>query len=186
MRGTRYVLLLVMLNAGAVAIPRPLGASASGPVPASTRGFGEMTCQQCHWDNPLNGPEGALALSGIPDTYVTGQRYSITVSVAHPALVNAGFQLSARLDSGASAGAFGALDERIETVSDEGTQVIYLQHTSAGTAPTALPSTHWAFEWTAPSARERVVFHAAANAANGDDSPLGDHIFTASATTQPK
>ena len=84
MRGTRYVLLLVMLNAGAVAIPRPLGASASGPVPASTGGFGEMTCQQCHRDNPLNGPEGALALSGIPDTYVTGQRYSITVSSPIP------------------------------------------------------------------------------------------------------
>jgi hypothetical protein len=37
----------------------------------------------------------------------------------------------------------------------------------------------WTFRWTAPADApgRAVVFHVAANAANDDDSPLGDFIY---------
>ena len=44
----------------------------------------------------------------------------------------------------------------------------------------------WSFQWTAPSdAAGPVVFHAAANSANGDNSPLGDLVYTAELRLEP-
>ena len=39
----------------------------------------------------------------------------------------------------------------------------------------------WSFVWIAPNARDVVMMHVAANSANGDNSPLGDLIYTAEA-----
>ncbi len=42
---------------------------------------------------------------------------------------------------------------------------------------------HWRIRWTAPAhPRGAVVFHLAANAANDDESPLGDFIYTMTLT----
>ena len=38
-------------------------------------------------------------------------------------------------------------------------------------------------EWTAPAGDAPVIFHAAGNASNGDASPLGDFIYTATASS---
>ena len=45
----------------------------------------------------------------------------------------------------------------------------------------------WRLCWRAPvgAAASAVVFHAAANAADYDDSELGDRVFVASATSRP-
>ncbi|HEX9611604.1 MAG TPA: choice-of-anchor V domain-containing protein, partial [Gemmatimonadales bacterium] len=50
-------------------------------------------------------------------------------------------------------------------------------HTLAGTSVAAGGTGRWTFRWTAPDAGA-VAFHVAANAANDDDSPLGDFIYT--------
>jgi hypothetical protein len=42
----------------------------------------------------------------------------------------------------------------------------------------------WTFEWTAPD-DGAAIFHLTGNAANGDDSPLGDFIYAASKRTTP-
>ena len=157
-------------------------ASANAVVPARTGGFGEMTCHQCHSQNPLNEPAGRLTLSGIPATYTPGERYLITVAVAHPQLVRAGFQVSARFETGGNAGMFTASDVRTEAIPDDGGRITYIQHSSAGADPPQPGAGRWTFEWTAPSgASGPVLFHLAANAANGDGLSRGDFIYTATA-----
>jgi hypothetical protein len=46
-------------------------------------------------------------------------------------------------------------------------------------------SLDWTVEWEAPPAGGAVIFHAAANAANDDSSPLGDFIYTVEARATP-
>lgn len=172
------------------AVPLALYASASDVVPARTGGFGEMTCQQCHWENPLNEPSGRLTLDGIPGTYTPGEQYLITVTLARPGLSRAGFQLSAREDvmamnAGHDAGLIEPADEAlVQTVQDDAKRVTYAEHTRLGSRLKMEGSQQWQVRWTAPDARVNVVFHAAANASNDDASPLGDFIYTATANTR--
>ncbi|MBI3047353.1 MAG: hypothetical protein HYY76_03490 [Acidobacteria bacterium] len=165
----------------ACAAPLALLASVNSLVPARTGGFGEMTCHQCHSNNPLNDPAGRLTLAGVPASYTPGQRYLITVSVAHPQLVRAGFQLSTRFESGDNAGMFHPPDDRTEAVPDDAGRIIYMQHTPAGTEVPTPGTGQWTFEWTAPAGDLPIAFHLAANAANGDGLPRGDFIYTATA-----
>ena len=142
-----------------------------------------MTCHECHWENPANEPPGVLALTGVPETYTPGTPYVITVSVSHPEMKRAGFELSARVDGPASAGsAAGVLraPDALTRVADE-KGISYISQTEEGSKAAA--AGRWTIEWTAPASGVPVVFHAAANAANGDASPLGDHIYTTVITT---
>jgi hypothetical protein len=182
----RVVLFAAALSALLV-VPLTVNASRSGPPPAHTGGFGEMSCHQCHWDNPLNDAAGQIAVEGIPEAYAPGQSYPITVRILRPDVSIAGFQIAAREDimamnAGADAGTLHATDELAETVQNEAKRVTYLQHTRAGAKVRTPGTAEWTFEWTAPE-QGRVVFHVAGNASNGDDSPLGDYIYTAEIRT---
>ena len=114
---------VILIFAAAVAVPLAGLAFVTGPVSARTGGFGEMTCHECHWDNPVNDPSGRLTLLGTPATYTPGARYSIIVDLARPDLVLGGFQLSARFGGGSSAGTNAGvlrpIDELAERVADE-------------------------------------------------------------------
>jgi hypothetical protein len=184
-----YRTALLALSAVALgAVPLAVSASMSDLVPARTGGFGEMTCQQCHWDNPLNDPSGQFTLAGIPEAYTPGEQYLITVALARPGVTRAGFQLSAREDginmsSGTDAGVLRPADELTVTGQGEARRVTYIQHSRAGSEAKAPGQITWTFEWTAPSAEIPVVFHAAGNASNDDASPLGDFIYTTSSRT---
>jgi hypothetical protein len=181
------VALIGMLLFAVVVVPvgqrRVLMASASGPIPARTGGFGEMSCHQCHWDNPLNDPGGRLSLAGVPDTYIPGERYLITVAIAHPELLKGGFQMSARVEDGKNAGAFRSPDLLSAPIVDEATDVNYIQHTALG-ARKVQGEARWDVEWTAPAGAGQVIFHVAGNASNGDASPLGDFVYTAVASSK--
>jgi len=185
---TRLFVLLPLIAAGSFVLASlALKASSSGSVAARTGGFGEMTCQQCHWDNKLNEPPGLIRLTGIPKIYTPRQRYLITLTLARPGLARAGFQVAAREDLtktnvSREAGSLRAIDGLTELIRDDATQVTYLQHTKVGTEPRTSGEAAWTFAWTAPDSGP-VVFHVAANAANGDDSALGDFIYTAEART---
>jgi hypothetical protein len=184
----RLALIGIWLSAVAAMLPsgeyRVLMASASGPIPARTGGFGEMTCYQCHWDNPLNDPAGRLSLAGAPDTYIPGERYLITVAIAHPELVKGGFQMSARFEDGRNAGAFHNSDPLTEPIRDEQGRITYIQHTARGSVTPTTGESRWTVEWAAPADGGAVSFHLAGNASNGDASPLGDFIYTASAISR--
>jgi len=65
------------LAAAATAVGYPQGAD-----PGYTDGFGERTCQEYHFDNPLNDPAGSLDVSGVPSRYTPGTPYPLTITVA--------------------------------------------------------------------------------------------------------
>ena len=152
-----------------------------GPPPGHTGGFGEPTCRACHSDAGLNEPGGDLAISDAPAAFEPGRTYELEVVLRRAGMLRAGFQLAARVAEGAAAGApAGVLtpsDGRTAVVWDTVSHLGYIEHTTAGTAVVS-GAARWAVRWTAPAqARGAVAFHIAANAANDDDSPLGDFIY---------
>jgi hypothetical protein len=152
---------------------------AGGPPPAHTGGFGEPTCEQCHFGNPLNDSAGSFTVPGFPAEYVPGQRYRLVVRVARAGMGTGGFELSTRFASGPNAGRqAGLLTGSTAAVRVSDTSGVSYAHHARATRP--LPGTgavEWAVEWRAPDAGA-VQLHAAANAANDDNSELGDHIYT--------
>ena len=95
----------------------------------------------------------------------------------------AGFELAARfadgVHAGRQAGRFARVDDRVGLTPDT-SGVTYVHHTRAGTSPSSPDTAAWVFEWIPPAAGGRVVFHASANAANGDASEFGDNVYTLS------
>ena len=150
-----------------------------GPPPAHTGGFGEPTCQACHFDSPLDVPGGWLAVEGVPEVYRAGQSYRLTIQLTKPAMASSGFQLAARFADGTQAGVLEAVDDRVEVIQDDSSAVLYAQHTVAGTNLTAPDTARWMLTWTPPPGdTAAVLFHATANAANNDASAFGDFIYT--------
>lgn len=149
-----------------------------------TGGFGEESCHNCHFDNPVNDEAGRLELGGLPETYKPGDSYNITVTLTRPGLEKGGFQLAARHPDSSQAGSF-QLDSRRLQFTDAGGPVRYVQHTAEGTDPGEERRIRWDFVWTAPENGERVRFHLAANAGNGDESSFGDRIYTLARTVFP-
>lgn len=168
----------------ALATAAPLAGYRAGlypdaPPPATTGGFGEPTCVSCHFAPTAPDTAGSLAVEGLPRRYRPGHRYELTVALDRPGMKRAGFQLSARVaegpDCGTQAGRFEVFDPVVAVTA--ATSVQYVHQTSEGAMPDAQGRARWTFRWTAPEKPRRVVFHVAANAANGDDSALGDVVF---------
>jgi hypothetical protein len=105
-------------------------------------------------------------------------------------MLRAGFQLAARVAQGTAAGRpAGVLtpsDGRTAVVWDTVSHIGYIEHTAAGTALQGDVG-RWLVRWTAPAGKTRdvVEFNVAGNAANDDDSPLGDFIYTAALRVAP-
>ena len=159
------------------------------PPPAHTGGFGEPSCHQCHFDQAMNEPGKALAIRGLPARVEAGQTYELVVSLSQPGMQRGGFQLSARYAEGSQkkqqAGSLSASTSRATVQSERGVQ--YLNHTPEGTALLAPDSSRWRLSWKAPdTVQGPVVFHVAANAANGDASEFGDTIHALALTLQPE
>jgi len=172
---TRAFLSIVAL---AVAVPGLAQLYRDGPPVHYAGGFGEPTCHACHFDGTFNSPD-ARARAMVPDTFASDSTYLITVVVSKADLGAAGFSMSSRFRNGAQAGSFLATDERA-TVESGPTGVQFAMHTLDGSDPVAPDSNAWTLIWTAPPEADTVFFHIAANAANGDDSELGDLIETVS------
>lgn len=152
---------------------------------AMTGGFGERTCATCHFGAEPNDPAGTFAVEGVPERFVPGAEYALRVRLARPGMGAAGFQLSARYaegpDAGAQAGTLAA-EGAAEVRAEFGVQ--YAGHTD-GRSAAAEGQAAWTVRWRAPERGGAVVFHAAANAADGDESPLGDHVYTVQKTVRP-
>ena len=157
-----------------------------------TGGFGEPTCTACHSGAPVNQPGGSLKLTGVPWVYEPNGVYRITVRLARADIANGGFELSARIAGGArpgsQAGSFRALDERVDVADSvrAGVGAIsYARHTRAGIQRAATDTLQWTLEWKAPGGPAgSIIFNAAGNAGNDDNSPLGDYIYTTAATSR--
>jgi hypothetical protein len=175
--------LLAAVAAGAAfnALAPAAAAYRMGPPAAHTGGFGEPTCAACHAGSD-GAPGGHSAFLSIdaPARYEPGETYDIRIRLVDPDLAAAGFQLAVRFAEGEAAGAqAGALTGADSTVTVvAGAAVEYASHTLEGARPREPGRAAWVVRWTAPEGGA-VVFHAAGNAANDDDSEFGDRIHTA-------
>ncbi len=155
------------------------------PPLARTGGFGEPTCGECHVGGPEQ-PSGTVSLGGVPERYRPGEAYSLELVLADTAAHAGGFQIAARVahgpNAGKQAGALCAVDARVVIAADSASGVQYASHSLAAPAD----SLRWRLTWRAPTGDVgSVVFHMVANAADDDDSPLGDVILTSTVVTQP-
>lgn len=178
-----------ILAAALSLVPSRRGAAyVEDPAPGHTGGFGEPTCQACHFGEPLNDPAGALRLEGVPERTALGAVHRLTVVLERPGLVRGGFQLSARFadgeQAGEAAGGLASPDERSRVSGPEASGAAYAYHSPRGTRAPSPGALRWRLEWTAPARRlGRVLFHVAANASNDDDSAFGDHVYSTAGET---
>ena len=162
-------------------------AYADGAPPGFTGGFGEAACDACHFEAAVNTKPGQLTLTGVPERFVAGERYPLTVTLSRPGMAMGGFQLSARLETdGAQAGTLAPGPGEEERIRIEPGKVQYANQRQGGT-PLAEPGTaKWTVMWTAPATPGTVVVHAAANAADKDEAARGDYVYTTAATSRPQ
>jgi hypothetical protein len=172
----------------AAAVTVAASAYREGPPPGHTGAFGEPDCGACHFDGIRDDDAGALRI-GVPGTYRPGGTYEVTVTVTHPDLPAAGFQVAARFTGGPSAGGqAGRLEpagERTRVqVGENG--VVYASHSDRGVAPSGDGNTVWTLRWTAPDSGGEVSFDAAAQVANDDNSEFGERLYLASESVRPE
>ena len=187
----RKALVLAALTYSTVALTAigsasaPLAAYADGAAPGFTGGFGEQSCDACHFEGALNTKPGQLTLTGIPERYVGGQAYPLTITLTRPDMKMAGFQLSARMENGGSqAGTLAPGTGEDTRIKIEKGAVQYVNQRLEGTALSEPGTAKWTVVWAAPKDTGNVVFHAAGNAANKDDATRGDYVYTVAATTR--
>jgi hypothetical protein len=162
-------------------------AYADGAPPGFSGGFKEESCHACHFHAEVNSGGGRVTIEGVPATFAPGERYALTVTVTQSGMKRAGFQLAARFaDDGAQAGALapGPGDEgRVKVESQGGVQ--YAGQNLTGSSVESTNAARWTIEWTAPDRRGPIIFHVAANAADGNESADGDFVYTVTGESAP-
>ncbi|MQA92781.1 MAG: hypothetical protein GEU90_21590 [Gemmatimonas sp.] len=131
---------------------------------------------------------GGIEIEAPVEGFEAGETYEILLTLRRPGMALSGFQVTARSDDGGSqAGglhASPAEDGRVTVSTDQGIEYGY--QVGSGSQPSSDGVSQWTLLWTAPAdASANVVFNAAANAADGDDTAEGDEIYTASVTVAP-
>lgn len=189
--GNRVVFGLATLAFGAVLA----SAHSYGPPPGTTAAPGEdsRACAQCHTGTALNAGGGKVEII-LPNgpTYSPGVAQHIMVRVSDPAQRRWGFQFSARLNSDLANGQAGDLKESdgltmvvcsngaSKPCATAGSTLQFIEHTPEGTRLGTPNGATFEFDWTPPATDVgNVTFYAAGNAANGNGSSSGDHIYTA-------
>lgn len=154
------------------------GAFSGGPIPGRTGAPDEPTCVDCHDSFELNRGPGRVEILDLPKAYSLGQSIRVRVSVRQAKQKRWGFQITALDKSGRFAGQF-IISDPNRTQIIAGADRMYVEHTLQGTSSATPDSAEWTFDWMPPNSDVGpVVFYAAGNAANGDDIPLGDFIYT--------
>jgi hypothetical protein len=172
---TGSVLALALVLVAATAAAR-----SSNPPDANTNAPGEGSCVMCHQTFPLNSGAGELDVLGLPVEYTPGESYPLTLTLADPIAARWGFQLTVLDESGVSVGDLVATDGVGTQLSTSGDRT-YLEHTLAGTQPGVTGAVSWDFTWQAPaSGTGLVTVYATGNAADGNGTPLGDHVYATS------
>ena len=172
--------LLWMLIAPPLAL-----AHSYGPGPGYSGAPGDQLCVACH-GGTANSFNGSVAISfGGATAYTPGQIMHVKVTVSDPAQQRWGFEVSPRLASdpkNSGAGTLATVDANTQLTPSNGT-LQWIEHTLAGTRNGTPNGVTFDFDWTAPATDSGdVTFYVAANAANGNGAPTGDHIYTTTAT----
>lgn len=198
-------ILIAKCAIGVCVIPVLLLAFSAGPdahrtgVPVA--GAAEPTCAMsgCHLGTALNGGGGSVVLTADGgNTYTPGQSKTLTIQVTDGAARVFGFQATARLASDLSqqAGTFTPAgnqqvicasaansdvgDSRPGNACTAASPIEFIEHSSPSRTGTIT------ITWTAPpSASGAIALYVSANAANGDGTQEGDHIYNTSLTLLP-
>jgi hypothetical protein len=156
-----------------------------GPPARVTGGFGEDSCEVCHFGNSLNDAAGKLTLSGLPKQFEPGATYPLELALTRPGLKAGGFQLAIRnADDRSQAGrvTVPAVEEsRVAILEERGVQ--FAQHRLAEGPAEGGDSLQWQLSWVAPASGGSVTAHVSAVAGDGDDSQAGDYVYTLAANT---
>ena len=159
-------------------------AYADGAPPGFSGGFGESSCEACHFEGAVNAPPGRVTLTGIPERYAAGRAYPITITLSRPGMLMAGFQLAVRFENGgAQAGALAPAPGDEKRIKVETGKIQYANQRLDGTALSEPGTAKWSVVWTAPATPGVVRFNVAANAADKDEAARGDYVYTAAATS---
>lgn len=152
-----------------------------------------VSCTQCHVGSALNGGGGSVRLA-LPNglTYTPGQPQNIQVIVNDSIAAIYGFEMTARLESGPNtqqAGSFTAGPNQKVVCSDNklepdggcgGSGMQWLEHSQPSLIDT------FTVQWMPPAAGSgNVHLYVSANAANGDNTRNGDHIYAADYVLTP-
>src|SRR5260370_570739 len=189
-------LLIVKIVVAIAIVPVLIHAYATGPDPGHTGAPGDQTCaiSGCHVGTALNGGGGSVQLtSSTGMTYTPGQPQTFTIAISDSKAKMYGFQMSARIDSNPTsgqAGDFTAGSQQIALCDNgnlkgtsgcpSGATVQFIEHSSPFTKGSIN------VQWTAPASNVgTVTVYVAVNAANGDGTNLGDHIYTTKLQLSP-
>jgi uncharacterized protein (TIGR03437 family) len=191
------------------AIPPLLFGYAEGPPPGHSGVPNEHTCSECH-SGP--GGSGSVVAAGFPTsmTYTPGAAQTITVTVSDPNQKRWGFQLTARVHNTpqTQAGTFTPGSDGFTQLScgappfsgnslasptvgngcatQSNAPLQYIEHTPSGTRLGQTGSAAFTFTWTPPASSVGPIdIYVAGNAANGNSSPTGDNIYTATYSLAP-
>ena len=160
-------------------------AYADGAPPGFSGGFGESSCDACHFEAAVNTPPGRVTLTGVPERFVPGARYPLTITLSRPGMMIGGFQLAARLDGdGTQAGTLAPGPGDDKRIKIEPGTIQYANQRQAGTDLAGPGTAKWTVVWTAPNTPGTVRFHVAANAADKDEAARGDYVYTHAASSR--
>jgi uncharacterized protein (TIGR03437 family) len=150
----------------------------------------------CHGGSALNSGSGTVTIilqSG--PVYIPGVKQRVMVRVADPDQQRWGFELTARLNSDLQNGQAGDLvpiDNLTQVICEDAGEkpcasgVSFIEHTSAGTRNGTKNGATFQFDWNPPASDAGpVTLFVAGNAANGDGTSGGDHIYTSSVQLNP-
>jgi uncharacterized protein (TIGR03437 family) len=155
----------------------------------------------CHVGTPVNGGGGGVMINSPGgQTYVPGTKQHIVVTITDSKQKRWGFELTARLaaDPSTMAGSFSPTDSHTQLVcasADLSVQLngfrtcparlplIYIEHSLGGYSFIQPSPATFEFDWNPPATDVGpVTIYVSANAANGDLTVNGDHIYTAEYT----
>ena len=167
-----------------------------GPDPAANGVFGDtQACATagCHTGASVNAAGGSVTVSGLPATWVPGQTYPLSVTIARTGQRIFGFQLSAVSDSAnTQAGTLTGGNSRVQIICGDSRSrqvscttagaIQFAQHSNA-----QVVTSTYSVNWTAPASASAgtVRFNVAGNAANGDVSNQGDFVYTSVTRVAP-
>ena len=144
-------------------------ANSSGPNAGHANNAPSLNnCTSCH-SGTANTGDGSVSFTGLPESYVPGTTYEITVTVDGTGGSGYGFQAIAQAgDTPAGTIVLNASSSQAEMNGD------YIQQSTPTT------SGSWVFDWIAPSSDVGdVTFSASGLAANYPSSNAGDEVYTA-------
>jgi uncharacterized protein (TIGR03437 family) len=164
-------------------------ANSNGSMAALTNAPGEKNCTSCHDTTIMNTGFGKLELLGLPEQFVPGAEYQLTVKLTETQRSRYGFQMTVLDEAGKSAGEVTVTDtlrtQKLASVVG-GIDRFYLGQTQYGFLQTETGATTWSFKWTAPlNNQNNAKFYLVGTAGNGDRTSQGDHIYSKVITLSP-